>query len=255
MSRLHQVLRSFSDADKTYDASGILQAFVAERLAERVLHGQPSSLGNVLEIGCGTGFLSRHLVDSADFYALTDLSLPLLTQARGKVPHAHVTPLVVDGEKLCFTASFDLIVSNLALHWFQDPKAALNQWVASLKPGGVLYVTLFGNNSFHEWRTAHHLAEAPCGLLDFASFGQLKDWLPLTGHRSVEEEWVTVPVDKALTLLRTWKSTGSHLSHPGHKPLPSPTLKKVMRLFDQDPQISCQILYGYYKKSEKMQEE
>ena len=254
MSRPAHVMHISSKAERTYDDHAIIQKFAARGLAERIF-SKRTALGCVLEIGCGTGILSTHLANHADFYVLTEPSPALLEVALQKVPLPHVVPLVVDGDQLCFTASFDLIVSNLALHWFRDPKAAIGRLVASLKPGGELFLTIFGNNSFHEWRTAHHLAEAPCGLLDFTSIGQLKDGLPLTGHRYVEEEWVTVKPKNALTFLRALKGMGRNLAHPGYKPLPQTTLKKVMATYDEDPKTSCQILYGYYQKPEKMREE
>jgi len=255
MNRFAQIKHTFSTVGATYDTHAVVQRLVAQRLAEKV-QGKPNAKGCVLEVGCGTGLLSTHLVPQAQTYLLTDVALPLLERAWRKVAdQPHVVPLVVDGERLCFTASFDLIVANLALHWFQDPKAAIGRLVASLKPGGELYLTVCGNNSLHEWRMAHHVAEAPCGVLDFPSFGQFKEWFPLTGKRHVEEEWVTFKPENALSFLRSLKGMGSHLAHPGHTPLPPQSLRKVMQVFDEDPQVSCQILYGYYQKPEKMREE
>lgn len=255
MNRLSKISQAFSQAAESYDQHTLIQNYTAKKLAERILNQKTSGLGTVLEVGCGTGILSTYLVNHADLYVLTDLSLSLLEKAREKVRGAHVVPLVVDGERPCFTASFDMIVSHLALHWFQDPKAALTRLVACLKPGGRLYISTLGNNTFHEWRTAHYLVEAPCGVLDFISFGQLKDWLPLSGIRCVEEEWISLTPLNALGFLRSLKGMGGHLPHPGHKPLPYKTLKNVMRVYDQNPHTSCQILYGSYQKPEKMREE
>jgi len=255
MSRLLKVLKTFSRASGTYDDYAILQKITAGRLASQVLAQKKTSLGTVLEVGCGTGILSTYLAKHADLYVLTDLSFSLLEKAQEKTKDAAILPLVVDGEKPCFTASFDLIVSNLAFPWFQDPKGSLTRLAACLKPGGKLYISTFGNNTFHEWRTAHSFVDAPCGVLDFISFGQLKDWLPLSGRRHVEEEWITTTPGSALTFLRYLKAMGSHLPHFGHKPLPYKIFKKVIETYDRNPQISCQILYGSYEKPEKIREE
>ena len=255
MTRLLKVLQAFSRAAKSYDRHALIQNFVAQRLAKKIFNQRDSSLGDVLEIGCGTGILSQYLATKADFYILTDLSLTLLQKAEEKVKNAHVIPLIVDGDHPCFTASFDLIVSNLALHWFQDPKAALSRLTACLKPGGRLYITTLGNNSFHEWRTASSLVGASSGALDFITFGQLKNWLPLSGIRHVEEEWVTVKPANALEFLRSLKAMGGGIPHPGHSPLPYRFFKEVMDIYNQNPQVSCQILYGVYQRPEKMQEE
>ncbi len=255
MNRLLKVSQTFSRAAKTYDQHALVQNFTAQRLASKILNQESSSLGTLLEVGCGTGALSIHLAPYAEQYVLTDISFALLQKAYQKIEKEHVLPLVLNGERPCFTASFDIIVSNLALHWFSDPKSALTRLVACLKPGGRLYITTLGNNSFHEWRTAHSLVEAPCGILDFMTFGQLRDWLPVSGVRQIEEEWVTATPSNALEFLRSLKAMGGHLAHPGHKPLPYKIFKKVMNIYDLSPRASCQILYGFYQKPEKMREE
>ncbi|OJW47212.1 MAG: hypothetical protein BGO67_02840 [Alphaproteobacteria bacterium 41-28] len=255
MTRHSKVVQAFSRAKDSYDQYALVQNFVAQRLAANILRKEGTSLGTILEVGCGTGMLSHRLALHADQYVLTDISFSLLQKAQGQARGGHVFPLVVDGERPCFSASFDVIVSNLALHWFQDPKSALVRLAACLKPGGRLYITTLGNNTFHEWRTAHTLAEAPCGILDFISFGQLKDWLPLSGFRHVEEEWVTTTPSSALEFLRSLKAIGGRMPHPGHSPLPYRIFKRVMDIYNLNPRSSCQILYGTYHKPEKMREE
>ncbi|HUX79498.1 MAG TPA: methyltransferase domain-containing protein [Alphaproteobacteria bacterium] len=255
MNRTLKVAKAFSRAEESYNEHALVQNFAAQRLATKILAQEGPTLGTLLEVGCGTGMLSRHLVSHAKHYVLTDFSFALLQKAHKQVRGGHVFPLVVDGEHPCFSASFDVIVSNLALHWFQDPKRALVRLVACLKPGGRLYLTTLGNNTFHEWRTAHSLADAPCGILDFITFGQLKDWLPLSGIRTVEEEWVTTTPANALEFLRSLKAIGGRLPQPGHRPLPHKTFKKVMDTYNLNPKSSCQILYGTYQKPEKIREE
>jgi malonyl-CoA O-methyltransferase len=256
MSHLSKVSHAFSQAAETYDHCAVIQHFTAQRLATKILTQEGPSLGRVLEVGCGTGILSKHLSSYADLYVLTDISFSLLQKARKKASGKHVFPVIVNGEHPCFTASFDVIVSNLMMfHWLHDAKSALARLAACLKPEGRLYMSALGNNTFHEWRAAHSLVEAPCGILDFISFGQLKDWLPLSGIRAVEEEWVTTTPASALDFLRSLKTMGGHLPHPGYRPLPYKTFNKVMEVYNQNPQISCQILYGTYQKPEKMREE
>lgn len=255
MNRLIKISQAFSRAAEIYDKHALIQKFIAEKLTAKILNQTDSSLGTILEIGCGTGILSSHLASHAENYILTDISLRFLQKAREKIKGENVFPLVLDGERPCFPASFDLIVSNLALHWFQDPKSALFRLVGCLKPGGKLYITSLGNNTFYEWRTAHTLMDASCGILDFISFGQLKDWLPLSGTRHIEEEWITLAHSDARHFLQNLKATGGCFPHPGHTPLPHKTFKKVMNAYNQNPQISCQILYAFYQKPQKMREE
>ncbi|MBS0271094.1 MAG: methyltransferase domain-containing protein [Proteobacteria bacterium] len=255
MNRSLKISQAFSGAAESYDQHAFVQNFVAQKLARTILDQKKSSLGTVLEIGSGTGILSTHLVSHAEHYVLTDISFELLQKAREKVRGDSIIPIVVNGEHPCFSASFDVIVSNLVLHWFQDAKAALTGLAACLKPGGTLYLSALGNNTFHEWRTIHSVVDASCGVLDFISFGQLKDWLPLFGERHVEEDWVVTTPANTLQFLHGLKAIGASTPHSGHKPLPYGTFKKIMDLYDENPTTSFQVLYGIYQKPEKIREE
>jgi SAM-dependent methyltransferase len=58
-----------------------------------------------------------------------------------------------DEELLPFAPeSFDLVASNLALHWVNDVPGALAQMRAALKPEGLFIATLLGEQSLHELR-------------------------------------------------------------------------------------------------------
>ncbi|HEV8679560.1 MAG TPA: methyltransferase domain-containing protein, partial [Stellaceae bacterium] len=68
--------------------------------------------------------------------------------------------VAADPELLPFRdASFDLIVSNLVLHWAADLPGALVQLRRALKPDGLLLAALFGGSTLAELRTALFEAE------------------------------------------------------------------------------------------------
>jgi malonyl-CoA O-methyltransferase len=255
VARPLKISQAFSRAAASYDQQAIVQNFVAQRLASKILAQKGTSLGAILEVGCGTGTLTPHLLPHCSQYVLSDFSHAILKIAMEKTQDERVMPIVLNAEHPCFAASFDVIVSNLALHWFQDPKGALTRLTACLKPGGWLYLTALGNNTFHEWRAAHALVDAPSGVLDFIPFGQLKNWLPLSGNRAVEEEWMTTTPSNALEFLRGLKQLGGYLPQAGHRPLPYSTFKKVMEIYNVRPQTSYQILFASYQKPQKMREE
>ncbi len=48
--------------------------------------------------------------------------------------------------------SFDLVASNLALHWINDLPETLAQIHKTLKPGGLFVASLFGGQTLHELR-------------------------------------------------------------------------------------------------------
>ncbi len=69
-------------------------------------------------------------------------------------------PVVTDEELLPFQdASFDLVVSNLSLHWVNDLPGCLAQIKRVLKPDGLFLATLLGGETLYELRTCMLEAE------------------------------------------------------------------------------------------------
>lgn len=59
----------------------------------------------------------------------------------------------LDEEALPFDAeSFDLVVSNLKLHWINDLPKALSEFKRILRPNGLFLASLIGGKSLHELR-------------------------------------------------------------------------------------------------------
>ncbi len=76
--------------------------------------------------------------------------------------------VAADEEYLPFKPnSFDLITSNLSLHWVNDLPGALAQIKTALKPGGLFLAALLGGESLHELRVC--LMEAELAMTNGAS--------------------------------------------------------------------------------------
>jgi NADH dehydrogenase [ubiquinone] 1 alpha subcomplex assembly factor 5 len=86
--------------------------------------------------------------------ALSDL----LTQ---KDSRCHVTQADFDGEERLVLPSggFDLVVSNLSLHWMNDLPGALIQMRRALKPDGFFLAALLGGDTLYELRECLYEAE------------------------------------------------------------------------------------------------
>lgn len=93
---------------------------------------------------------------------------------RGAPRLAHA--LAADAHALPFAdATFDLLWSNLALHWFGDPLAALAQWRRVLRAEGLAMFTAFGVDTLRELRAAG------AGTLAFPDMHDLGDALVSAG--------------------------------------------------------------------------
>ena len=110
----------------------------------------PTSLGSVLEVGCGTGLLTRGLVrgDDAIDLTATDISLPMLLATRGHLERAGllsnipVTFAAHDGTEPVFRDNiFDTAVGTSVLHHITDVRGFLANVFRWLKPGGRAFFT------------------------------------------------------------------------------------------------------------------
>lgn len=94
-----------------------------------------------LEIGCGTGALTRALLlntHSASVVAC-DPSPQFVSFARGSFVDPAVTFLVADASELPGSiAEFDAVVSGLVLNFIPAPLEALRLMMSRLRPGGML---------------------------------------------------------------------------------------------------------------------
>ena len=92
---------------------------------------------NVLEIGCGTGQLTRQLAGRAFNLTAIDIGEAMIQAARRNVADPMVAFEVSSFEEFAASERFDLIVSATAFHWV-DPGVGLAKAAQLLRPGGWL---------------------------------------------------------------------------------------------------------------------
>jgi 2-polyprenyl-3-methyl-5-hydroxy-6-metoxy-1,4-benzoquinol methylase len=98
--------------------------------------------GAVLDTGCGQGALLRRLPSAAySKYVGIDLSPSAIAVAKSQL-NERSTFLVADCEEYSPAESFDVIVFNEVLCCLNDPLRTVQRYAASLRPGGLLLVSL-----------------------------------------------------------------------------------------------------------------
>lgn len=229
MNAVHrrQIERAFAAASD-YDRHARVQRLAARRLAARIAALDLPPAPRVLEIGCGTGFLSEALVEQGlkGEWLVTDISPAMVARCRERIGEAPGRRFaVLDGEYgTPETGPFDLICSSLVLQWFDDPRAALDRMREWLTPGGHSIAATLGSGSFVEWRAAHEAEGLNAGTPPFLSAEQLS---AQGVERYVERH------DSALSFMRSLKAIGAQTAVHRHRPLPPSALRRVMRNFEQ----------------------
>ena len=120
--------------------------FHADRCAPGILaHLEPVRArgGVVVELGCGSGLLTRHLVDAGHTVIATDASEAMLDLAREHAPEADVRRLVLPDDPI---PEADAVVSvGHVLSYLPDEAAvwrALTRAAQALRADGVLAIDL-----------------------------------------------------------------------------------------------------------------
>lgn len=237
-----RIRRAFAGAPD-YDAHARVQRDVADALAARIAGLDLVENPRVLEIGCGTGFLTGALAEAgiAGDWLVTDIAPEMVERCRARMTGMQGGPTirfdVLDGEHGALDEGpFDLICSSLAVQWFDDAPAALARLAARLAPGGHLVVTTLAPGSFAQWRGAHEAEGIAAGTPRFAPAEAFAALSPASLHF---EDHVERHPD-AHAFLRALKAIGAGTSQPGHRPLTPAQLRRVMARFAQS---GCEVTY------------
>ena len=137
----------------------------ARRLLDR-LEDVTRRFSRALDLGCRGGILSRSLKGRGGIESIVhaDLSWEMVRRISRPSPSGCAPAerrVVADEERLPFApGSFDVVLSNLSLHWTNDLPGALIQLNRTLKPDGLFLATMFGGDTLWELREALLRAEA-----------------------------------------------------------------------------------------------
>lgn len=129
---------------------------------------QPVPGGRVVDLGCGTGELTRLLHETVKASETVGVDRSQTMLARSAAFAGQGVRFVQAGIAE-FAASagrdFDLVFSNAALHWLPDHPSLLRQLAALVRPGGQLAVQVPANHD----HPSHEVARAVATEEPFAS--------------------------------------------------------------------------------------
>ena len=156
VSNTSKIARNFSASVDYYHERAVIQRKVADGLIASLKPWKDIiPPGPVLEVGCGTGFISGQILEEFPDREITisDLSEEMLVFTSQQLKNKDGTSFaVLDVNELEEQdEQYALIISNFAAQWFEDPAMGLDRLVKCLKPGGILLTAFPGNHSFTEW--------------------------------------------------------------------------------------------------------
>ncbi len=231
------IRRNFARRVTSYDRHANIQRFSAHELMTRV-RADVARASSILEIGCGTGYLTQQLrsANPTAYLIALDMDFSLVTWARQRLGQedSKVAWLVMDGETIA-KGSFDMIISNATFHWFTTPGSTLATYFHCLKSGGLLVFSSMGPKTFKELaasllHAAQTLSMAPAPEIQAQGFLDREAWAGLliqAGFQQVQmsHELVTVNFPSAWKFLKDLQAIGA--TNPQPK-LFSPRLLKAL---------------------------
>ncbi len=213
------IAESFSRSATRYDQAAGVQQQAGKALLEVTQRLLPETVTPqvLADIGCGTGFLAPHLIESLkpQQYIGIDLAQGMLDLAAQR--HASlsgVSWLCADAENLSLPeASVDLIYANFSLQWCEDLPKLLASFSRVLKPGGYCCFTSLDSNSLHELRRAWSEVD---GFTHVNRFYDQLAWREAIGSSELElshhyQQTFVAHFESVREALRSFKDIGANV--------------------------------------------
>jgi SAM-dependent methyltransferase len=174
---LPTILDFWEQQSTAYDEEvdhGLRDAAAREAWRTRLAEWLPAGPADVLDLGCGTGSLSRLALDAGHRVVGVDLTPGMVTLAAAKCPEG----LFLVGDAAAPPVGeqrVDVVLARHLLWTLPDPRAVLAHWVSLVRPGGRLVLV-----EGRWWNAAQPGEQA-------APYAQGADAMPWTGGVRAED--------------------------------------------------------------------
>ena len=208
------IKRSFAGASKTYDSVAALQRTVGLQLLRSIDAGKLT--GTVLDLGCGTGFLTGELLAHSAYETTIalDIALSMLQTTQNKLADRRdVIYICADAERLPLAEhSITDVFSNLALQWCNDLDAVFTGLKRALKPEGRLVFSTFGPQTLQELKSVWATVDDHHHVNTFYREMQLQQFLQHAGFNNcrLESRLYSSRYDTVWSLMQELKQLGAH---------------------------------------------
>ena len=245
--------KRFSAAAETYDRHARPQLTLAQSVVSMLPEMYPEQ---ILELGAGTGQLTRLLTDRFPDVPIdaVDVAEKMVAHSRTKFKrYPQINWMVGDAQTFWDGDRYPLIVSSSALHWATDLRATCENIFQCLEPGGTfaLGMMLQGTlKELHELRKEIVPEKTP--LIALPTYEETKACLQSAGFRlerrkHSEEEIIYDDAKSFLKAIHEQGVTGGKVS-AGNAPLNRTELSRLVADY-QENYVSDDGVYATYESA------
>jgi len=231
------VAANFSAAANTYNSWAEVQVLSAKDLIAQLPESISARRG--LDIGCGTGLLSRMLIERFGDLRLTgiDLAPAMADTCRQQwPPNTGHKFICTDAEAYSTDNLFDVIASNFAFQWFDNKDQTIAHFTRQLNAGGVFALSVPVEGTLCELENAYKaMLNQPFNGLRYPPADNYVTGAKLAGlkvlSQKVTEHTITYP--SAMMVLKSFKEIGAVFAgRSGRKPMTPRQLSRLITTYE-----------------------
>lgn len=239
-----RIARQFGRAAEQYNQAAEVQLPIANDALKLL---QPGGK-NLLDIGCGTGRITRKLTEYAQQVWAVDLAEGMCQFARQQTDKP-VNWLVGDAEALPLAdKSMDAVFSSMALQWCEPVSSALEQIHRVLKPGGHAVLALLSEGALSELNQCWSKVDQQRHVNVYDSHDALLDQARNLGFNveGMQKNYLTYHQDTR-QLLGSIKAIGANVvtENANHAPMSKTMLKQLTAEYETLRKANGQLPLSY----------
>lgn len=191
------IKKRFSKSLKTYNDN----AHAQNQMARRLVYEVNNNFKSVLELGCGTGFVTSEIFsDELECYDAIDIVKGC--EKYTKNLSEKINFICDDIETYTPTRNYDLIISNATIQWIENLTEFIDKYMKYLNSDGVFGFTLFGKDNYIELKSF-----VDSGL-KYYSTDEIKTLFKKYKIKLLKEEIITLEFSNVKEVLYHIKNTG-----------------------------------------------
>lgn len=232
--------KRFSNQAKVYDAYAHVQKEMAKQILDKIAPGR--RIQSILEIGGGTGYLTQVLLARFPQAQITsiDIAEGMISYAQERFAgHRNLKLVCADIETFETDDQYDLIISNAAFQWLNDPGHTVKRLHNYLAEEAQLVFSTFGERTFHELHDSKVQAAAKLGMnreQDGRQFHNTDEWQAFCKEAGMkmrfDQEELVEYFPSARHFLHSVKKIGAN-SSSGNTGASPALMRRLLAIYDE----------------------